>query len=145
MPTSNSRAIAATILADLLAGKGSLTGYLNDHKDNEAYSLLQELCFGSCRWYESLVYIVDQLVTRPIKNKDTDLKALLIVGLYQLRELSIPDYAVINETVAAANALGKSWARPLINAVLRNYLRNRQRIDQELGGAELPVLSLIHI
>ena len=143
MSTMNGRAIAATILTELVRGQGSLTTHLPGHRNSEAYSLLQETCYGCCRWYHLLSRIVDLLVSKPLKDKDTDLKSLLIVGLYQLRELSIPDHAVINESVSAATQLGKPWAKSLINAVLRNYLRNKEKIEQELqlGGRSV---SLSH-
>lgn len=142
MSAPNSRAIAATILADLLVGKGSLSTQLNNYKDLTDYALLQETCFGSCRWFHLLEIILDSLLSKALKKKETDLKCLLLVGLYQLRELSVPDYAVINEAVAATGRLGKPWAKALVNAVLRNYLRRRDEIEQALSdGDKMALLS----
>ena len=142
MSASNSRAIAANILSKLVAGKGSLTTQLSNYKDLTDYALLQETCFGSCRWFHLLEIILDSLLSKALKKKETDLKCLLLVGLYQLRELSVPDYAVINEAVAATRSLGKPWAKALVNAVLRNYLRRREEIEQTLiDGDKLALLS----
>jgi 16S rRNA (cytosine967-C5)-methyltransferase len=135
MKLTNSRAIAATILAALEEGSGSLATHLAEHQELADYGLLQETCYGCCRWFYSLEYLVANLVTKPLRRKDHDLKCLLIVGLYQLRSLSTPDYAVINETVAAANQLGKSWGKSLVNAVLRNYLRRQPEFEQSLAVA----------
>ena len=60
------------------------------------------------------------------------MKSLILIGLYQLKELSIADHAAVNETVAASTTLNKSWAKPLINAVLRKYQRNSQKLTEEL-------------
>lgn len=140
MNTNNIRAIAASILADLDAGKGSLGSHLaalktrtrSKHSELADAGLLQEILYGCCRWYHILEYLTNQLVSKPLKRKDCDLKCLLIVGLYQLRHLSTPEYAVLNETVAAATVLGKGWGKPLVNAVLRNYLREKQALEATL-------------
>ena len=136
MSASNSRAIAANILAELVVGKGSLTTHLSNYKHLDDYALLQETCFGSCRWFHLLEIILDTLLSKALKKKETDLKCLLLVGLYQLRELSVPDYAVINEAVAATRSLGKPWAKALVNAVLRNYLRRRDETRKALTGSD---------
>jgi 16S rRNA (cytosine967-C5)-methyltransferase len=46
-----------------------------------------------------------------------------------LIHLRIPDHAAIAETVRVTGALGKPWARGLINAVLRQYQRNHAALD----------------
>lgn len=139
MSNLNSRAIAATILCDVLSGSGSLTTHLKQQKDSDDYPLLQETCFGCCRWFYLLDHLLSLLVTKPIKTKDQDIRCLLIVGLYQLRELSVAEYAVINETVSAAKMLGKPWAKALVNAVLRNYLRKKEGLEKQLGETELGI------
>ena len=70
---------------------------------------------------------------KPLKAKDQDIKSLILVGLYQLKELEIPDHATVHETVAATLTLNKPWAKPLVNAVLRNYQRNQQELSKKLA------------
>ncbi|MDA0687450.1 MAG: 16S rRNA (cytosine(967)-C(5))-methyltransferase RsmB [Proteobacteria bacterium] len=125
----NTRAIAAKIIAQLLIGKGSLSTLLSPHRNRADYQLLQEICFGSCRWFYSLKPILENYLSKPVKRKDQDVLALLMIGLYQLCYMRIPDHAALNETVAAATSLGKPWARGLVNAVLRSYLRDHDRAD----------------
>lgn len=142
MSDPNSRAIAAGILSQLLVGKGSLTTHLSNYKNQPDYALLQETCFGSCRWFHLLEQILAALLSKALRSKDTDLKCLLLVAIYQLRELSVPAYAVINESVAATKSLGKPWAKALVNGVLRNYLRRKDEIEQDLAERdELFLLS----
>lgn len=62
------------------------------------------------------------------------MKALLLLGLYQLRFTRIPDHAALNQTVEAVNGLGKNWARGLTNAILRNYLRQKEQIESQLAS-----------
>ncbi len=129
----NVRAIAAGVINSLIQDKGSLTNLLAQHHSHPDYSYLQELCFGTCRQYFLLEALLDQLLNKPIKSKDNDLRCLLLVGLYQLRELSTANYAVLNETVNAVNALDKSWARGFVNGVLRNYQRRQADLDKNLS------------
>ena len=128
----NVRAIAAQVITNLTRQRGSLSTQLTDFSNHPEISLLQEICFGTCRWYLSLEFLLHKLVTKPIKEKDQDVKSLILIGLYQLKELSIADHAAVNETVAASTTLNKSWAKPLINAVLRKYQRNSQKLTEEL-------------
>lgn len=121
------RARAAGILARLQQQEGSLATLLTrrDEGDEEGFALLQEIVFGTCRWFHQLDAILKLLLDKPLKTKDADLHGLLLIGLYQLQHLRVPEYAVVNETVAATKVLGKGWARGLVNAVLRNFLREQ--------------------
>jgi 16S rRNA (cytosine967-C5)-methyltransferase len=68
-----------------------------------------------------------------LKQKDSDIHALLLSGVYQLRYLDTPPHAAINETVAATVALKKDWAKGLVNAVLRNVQRQGDELTQSLN------------
>jgi len=88
-------------------------------------ALTYELSFGVIRWYFQLNEILSKLLSKPLKTKDYDLHALLLVGIYQLQHTDIASYAVVNETVNTAFALGKKFAKSLVNAVLRNFMRSK--------------------
>ncbi len=143
MSTDNVRLIATRIITQLLEERGSLTSLLQPWRNHSEYPLLQEICYGTCRWFFTLEAVLRQLLQRPLKNKDQDIKCLLVVGLYQLKELAVPDYAAINETVLCAKQLGKPWATGLVNAVLRNYVRNKTEleafVDAREGSGSFPV------
>ncbi|MGB4246601.1 MAG: 16S rRNA (cytosine(967)-C(5))-methyltransferase RsmB [Pseudohongiellaceae bacterium] len=138
--TGNVRAQAARILSRLIAQEGSLATLLNRTVDNDAsaqnHALLQEICFGTCRWYFHLEAILRQLITKPLKEKDTDLRCLLLIGIYQLHYLRVPEYAVVNETVAATLAIEKGWAKGLVNGVLRTFLRERDALVEKANAAQ---------
>lgn len=133
------RAHAALTLSKLLSQEGSLatlsskTGELINPQES---ALLQEICFGTCRWYFQLNAILRQLIAKPLKEKDADLHCLLLIGIYQLHYLRVPDYAVVNETVAATQALGKQWAKGLVNAVLRSFLRDSDELLQKANASQ---------
>jgi 16S rRNA (cytosine967-C5)-methyltransferase len=64
-----------------------------------------------------------------MKAKDSDVHALLCVGLYQLIAMRVPPYAAVTETVNAAKKIKGAWAGGLANAVLRKYLRESGRLE----------------
>jgi 16S rRNA (cytosine967-C5)-methyltransferase len=90
----------------------------------------RELCFGVCRYYFRLEAIAQALLTK--KPKGLDLWLNLLMGLYQLHELNLPDYAVVQETVALISRKHATWAKGLINAVLRTYCRDRATLIEQL-------------
>ena len=88
------------------------------------------MCFGVCRHWFRLHSIAGLLLNKI--PKDQDLLLALMIGLYQLDALRIPDYAVVQETVALMNELKKPWAKGLINAVLRRYCREQEKLPEQL-------------
>ena len=79
--------------------------------------------------------ILNQLLDKPLRAKDGDVFALLLMGLYQLDSMRVPDHAAAAETVGASRALKKPWAKGLINALLRRYLREREELVETLDAA----------
>jgi 16S rRNA (cytosine967-C5)-methyltransferase len=132
----NVRAAAAQVLAKILQGQGSLSSLLPAiqlqvvEKDRP---LLQELCFGTCRYQPQLNAYVECLVDKPLRGKDSDIQALLLLGLYQLLHTRIPDHAALGETVEVTRFLKKPWATNLVNGVLRKFQRDKSRLDKLLA------------
>jgi 16S rRNA (cytosine967-C5)-methyltransferase len=96
--------------------------------DPRQRALAQELAYGTLRWYHRLDTLLGYLLTRPLKTRDRDIHALLLVGLYQLLILDMAAHAAVSETVEAVRVLGKDWASGLVNGVLRNALRRREAL-----------------
>lgn len=92
-------------------------------------ALVKELCYGTLRWQPRLEAWLGKLLQRPMKPSDQDVKFLLLLGLYQLAYLRIPDHAAVQQTVEACRILEKSWAASLVNAVLRRFQRERAGIE----------------
>ncbi|MEX1196454.1 MAG: 16S rRNA (cytosine(967)-C(5))-methyltransferase RsmB [Pseudohongiellaceae bacterium] len=126
--TGNSRLRATRILASLMEQQGSLASLLVPEDD----PLTRELCYGSCRRFHRLDAALSVLMDRPLKTRDRDVHALLLIGLYQLEYLRVKPHAAVNETVSCTRALGKPWARGLVNGVLRQFQRRRKSLWQDL-------------
>lgn len=129
------RASAARVIAEVIQKKHSLNGVLTaaltSLPDNER-SLCQQLCYGVIRWQPQLEAISQSLLTKSLRAKDADIAALLLCGLYQLRDMRVPSHAAISETVNACKLLGKPWATGLLNASLRNYQRQHEEIEANI-------------
>lgn len=126
------RSAAASIIMAVAQQKQSLNPVLTASLAGLApdqRSLCQQLSYGVLRLYPTLQALADPLLQKKLKNKDQDIYALLLTGIYQLRELRIPAHAALSETVDAASKLGKNWAKGLLNACLRQYQRRQSELE----------------
>ncbi len=123
---SNPRTSAAKILQSVIYKGESLSPALQDIDD----PLVRDLCYGSLRWHEPLSALLNELLTKQLKRKDKDVECLIRVGLYQIIYQKTPDHAAVGETVSALKGLKKPWAKKLVNAVLRNYLRGHEKLQK---------------
>ncbi|MFT5421647.1 MAG: 16S rRNA (cytosine967-C5)-methyltransferase [Candidatus Endobugula sp.] len=123
----NARTAAVKILLRLTKQQGSLASELTIAKDldDQEKRFAQELCYGTCRWYFLLEKILNSFISKPLKEKDNDIKLLLLLGIYQLKFTRVAPHAAINETVNAALFFRKQWAKKLINGVLRSFQRGQ--------------------
>lgn len=131
----NARTAAAQVLGQILRQRGSLSSALpaiQSRVSESERALLQELCFGTLRWQPRLDAYLQRLLDKPLRGKDSDIQALLLLGLYQLLYTRIPDHAAIAETVEVARELKKPWATKLINGVLRRFQREQDALDIQL-------------
>ncbi len=137
----NTRLVAARTLVRVLDGGQSLTAALEhalpalENPQDKAF--VQAVCYGVCRYYHRLQFILMQLVDKPIK--DAEIYALALVGLYQLAFMRVKTHAAVSETVLATRK--KSWAKPLINAVLRRYLREQENLESQANSSPVALHS----
>lgn len=123
----NPRYVAALIVHRVVDHGESLTTLLSSRvavlDDPRQRGLAQELAFGALRWFYRLDAVLAGLLARPLRRKDGDVRATLLVGLYQLIILGTPAHAAVSESVEAVRQTGKVWAVKLVNGVLRNAQR----------------------
>lgn len=131
----NVRIAAARVITAVLQDEGSLSTLLPAYTakvDERDRGLLQQLCYGTLRYYPRLSAYLNLLLSKPFKAKDKDLEAVLACSIYQLLETRVPSHAAVNEAVTACKALKKLWAKGLVNAVLRRFLREQDQLDSTL-------------
>ncbi|MGD8572231.1 MAG: transcription antitermination factor NusB, partial [Gammaproteobacteria bacterium] len=89
----NVRAVAALVVTDVTGNGRSLPDALAAHNnlvtDSREQALLQEISYGVTRWWWRLDAVIQQLLDKPLKAKDADIKHLVMAGLYQLEFMRI--------------------------------------------------------
>lgn len=134
----NTQTDAAKIIDKVIMQKKSLDSvlsiYLTKHQSLLDKALLQELSYGTLRWYYKLDAIAKLLLHNTTKKTDSLIYALILIGIYQLLYLRTPHYAILNETVKSTRQLQKSWAAAFVNAVLRNFIREQNAILKKIEG-----------
>lgn len=129
-----SQITAVLMLQQVVEKKRSLTAVLEKThpKDVRDFAQIQEIVYGTLRWFVRLECIAQGLIPKPIQKKDKVVYWLLLVGLYQLLFMRAPPYAVVSNLVAAARSVKQPWAAAFINAVLRNFLRKKEVLLKQL-------------
>lgn len=132
---SSDRQFCIQVLGEILQHRGSLASALGANLKAFPHinaALVQEYCYGVCRWFHQLDCIARLLLDKPLRNKDNDIYCLILLGLYQLFYMRTPAHAAINETVAEADKLGKTWAKNLVNAILREAQRTNGKLLEQV-------------
>jgi 16S rRNA (cytosine967-C5)-methyltransferase len=124
--------LASTIIAAVIADGRNLNAVLAEafvrhpRLTVRQRAAITDLAYGTLRFGLQLEAILDQVLTTPLR--DEILRRLLWVALYQLLYTRAAPYAVVDHAVCCASALGAPHAKPLVNAVLRNFLRHRETL-----------------
>ena len=112
---------------------------LRDRLDSRDAALASRLCYGVLQNRLKLDFYLQQLLTGKVKDLHPAVRDILHLGLYQLFEMDkIPESAAVNESVSLAKKYCKKQrsAPGLVNAVLRNAVRNQNSMKQPTGWQE---------
>lgn len=102
-------------------------------------SALQDMSYSALRWLGRLDALLGALLQRPLP--DERVRCLLLVALGQLEYGKSAPHAVVDHAVRAAATLKQPWAKGLVNALLRNFLRQRDALLQEIDKDQTARLS----
>ena len=142
--STNPRWIAVQAILQVLDQGRSLDEIFNSEwyrslaLEKRDLALSRELVFGFCRWYFTLSTLLSSRLQKPLRSRDRDIEVILILGLYQLLVMSTEPHAAVNETVKLALAQKKSWARGLVNALLRGVIRDKIVLDSSSPAQAYP-------
>lgn len=129
---TDTRALAAQALADIALRGASLRDAMERHApklaDSRDRALLMALLSDSARWWLRFDPVLDRLLEKPLRQKEPEVHALLVLGLVQLEILQLPEYAAVAATVQATRALQRPRMAGLVNAILRRWLREREAL-----------------
>ena len=127
----NCRVLAADILLAITRDGKSLSTTLEpalqtlSQANDRAF--VQALVYGVLRWYYRLAHLLELMTRKP--SKDDRVRMLAIIGFYQLTAMRVKPHAAVSETVSAVR---ETWARPLINGLLRTYQRDSAALNARL-------------
>jgi 16S rRNA (cytosine967-C5)-methyltransferase len=131
---------ASTVVQQVLVNGRNLNQVLEESlRNNKTWTsaqraALQDLSYGTLRFYGQLVAVLDLLLHKPLQ--DERVRFLLLVALSQLHYGKSAQHAVVDHAVRAAHTLNPHVSG-LVNAVLRNFLRNQAiLIEQAAQHAE---------
>jgi len=124
--------LASAVLGQVLAGRSlgaELAAMWRRHpqlppRDRAA---VQDLAYGTLRSLGRLEALLDELLDRPLR--DARLRPLLLAALYQLDYTRAAHHAIVDNAVRCCDKLGLASAKSLVNAVLRNFLRNSTALN----------------
>lgn len=130
----NSRRTAAFIVTRWLATHEFPNEMLPQGGEDRAF--VQDLVYMVVRRFRPLRSVLGELLKTWPKG---ELEALVLVGAAQILYMpDVPDFAAVNETVAAAKASGKDKRLDrVVNGVLRNLIRRRGEFEAKLAEAPL--------
>ncbi|KAF0814525.1 Ribosomal RNA small subunit methyltransferase B [Andreprevotia sp. IGB-42] len=92
---------------------------------------IQDLCYGTLRHLGLLQKTLESLLNKPMH--EPGLRALLLVSIYQLHFTRAAPYTIVDHAVKVAAHTGSGKGKGLVNAILRNFLRQRTEL---IGAAQ---------
>ena len=130
----NSRRTAAFVVQRWLATHDFPNEMLPQSGEDRAF--VQDLVYTVVRRFRALRSVLGELMKTWPKG---ELEALVLVGAAQVLYMpDVPDFAAVNETVAAAKMSGRDKRLDrVVNGVLRNLVRRREEFQTKLAAAPL--------
>ncbi|WP_028454737.1 16S rRNA (cytosine(967)-C(5))-methyltransferase RsmB [Chitinilyticum litopenaei] len=87
---------------------------------------IQDACYGTLRQLGLWRAVLRQLLKAPLS--EPEIETLLLVALQQLAAGRAASYAIVDHAVQVAAKTGSGRAKGLVNAVLRNFLRQQDTL-----------------
>lgn len=102
-----------------------------------------DLSYGTLRFYGEVNAYLTRLLEKPLP--DDRIYCLLLVAIYQLLHDQAEVFTVVNQAVQAVSQLkkpnAKPWAKGLVNAILRNFLRRQAELVKNVTATEVGLYS----
>ena len=132
--TQHIQLAAGNVVQQVLAGGRNLNQVLDESLRSKAAwmpaqrAALQDLSYGTLRFLGQLQTVLDMLLHKPLP--DERVRFLLLIALYQLQHGKSAQHAVVDHAVRAAHTLSPRVSG-LVNAILRNFLRNQAMLLEQ--------------
>ncbi|MDE5584160.1 MAG: 16S rRNA (cytosine(967)-C(5))-methyltransferase RsmB [Ruminococcus sp.] len=114
------------------------SGLKNSDLDESGRKFCSAVYYGVIERKIYLDYIISKLASRPLKKLDNVVLNILRSGLYQMIFMdNIPESAVVNESVSLVKMFRKTSASGMVNAVLRNFIRQGKKVEMPKNRLEM--------
>ncbi len=135
---NHSQWLSAMILERVLLGKNldkSFDLIFRKHNISESDNLpqIKDMVYGAIRELGKSDFYINKLVTKKIENQC--LQALLHIVLFQISNERSNNFTLVNQAVDAAKKIDHKKSA-FINAVLRNFLRNKSDLQVQARESE---------
>jgi 16S rRNA (cytosine967-C5)-methyltransferase len=131
---SNARFVALEAIIDILEREAYAEEALSKafslrplSKKDKAFAT--ELIYGITRNKSTIDYLISKVSKKDIKNLSYNLRNILRLGVYQLENMRVPEYAAVNSSVELAKQVENTRIASYVNGVLRNLVNNRPDIQ----------------
>ena len=129
---NHSQWLSAMILEQVLLGKNldkSFELIFKKYNDGETENLSQikDMVYGAVRDLGKSYFYINKLVKNKIENRC--LESLLHIVLFQISHARSNNFTLVNQAVDAAKKIDHKKSS-FINAVLRNFLRNKNDLEK---------------
>ena len=119
---------AQAILGQVLSGRSlsaSISGGASSVRlEGRSSAAAKNAVYGSLRHFGFLDFAIKHLM----RQENPQIKALLVVAIYELEFTGAPSHAVVNAAVDCAAKMQLGGLKKLVNGVLRSYLRKSEEI-----------------
>ena len=139
----NTRHLAVMALSRIFGSRERPKDVLDDlgsGLDERERSFLMELVYGTLRYRDYLDWLLSPFLKKPSGLSDETLNNLR-AAVYQFNFTRVPEWAAVDEAVNIGKKKGGN--APLVNAVLRSYLRGRQKADNPCPADETAKLAIM--
>lgn len=101
-------------------------------------SFITELVYGTVKYRLRIDNSIGQLSKVKLNKMSPEVLNILRMGIYQLDYMSrVPESASVNESVKLAKKYSNIGAVKFVNAILRNYIRNKDNITYPDKNSQL--------
>lgn len=126
-PLSAALAVAGTAIAGVVAGR-SLTGAFTGAAP-ELRPAAMDLAYGAIRSLSRYRFFLERLLARA--DTDKEVVGILLAALQALHARPGAEYMVVDQAVETVAPIRRGAAKGLVNAVLRNFLRRRDALNND--------------
>lgn len=140
---SDTRSLAVRALIEIFLEDGRpkhIMEKLSQHLDRRDRSFVMEIVYGVLRFRDTLDWVLSHFLKNPAKV-GTFTQNNLRAALYQFYFMRVPDWAVVSEAVEIEKSSAGHGKPSLVNAVLRNILRQKKRFEPPFS-LEDPISSI---